>query len=573
VSRIRLLEERVINQIAAGEVIERPASVAKELIENSLDAGSDSLVIEVERGGTRLLRVSDNGTGMSREDALICFERHATSKITSEQDLFSVASLGFRGEALASIAAVARVELETAEEGAMLGTRIAMSGGMVDAVEDIARAQGTTIAVRHLFFNVPVRRGFLRSVETETRAVMDVVFRLALARASVGFRLVVEGREVWNLPATNELRSRLHQLIGGERVDQLLPVKALAPGVSVEGFVGIQPAARAVRRQQIVAINGRPADAPIIRAALAELLQGGGTAGRAEAYLQLRVDPSAVDVNVHPAKREVRFREPNRIRMALSAALKDAAQTAGARLGAQAPALAERSYAAGERGRPTQFMSIVADESVAWESHESARRATLGSVPDAAPRTVPLIQVAKAYLVTKVGDMLTVFDQHACHERVMYEQTLRRLEGTRAMAQQLLFPLTVDLSAQEFSLAEEFAEDLRQVGFEIRAFGRSTVIVEAVPADIQTEVTEELVRNVLAGLGEEKGALAGRHHRIASSIACHASVRAGETLSEEQMRGLIDQLLATETPHACPHGRPTFLQITAQELDRRFQRT
>lgn len=571
-AQIRLLSERVINQIAAGEVIERPASVVKELVENALDASADSIVIEIERGGTRLIRVSDNGSGMSREDALLCFERHATSKIESEQDLFSVASLGFRGEALASIAAVSRVELETAERGSDLGTRVVMAGGVIDAVEDIARPPGTSVSVRHLFYNVPVRRGFLRSVEAETRAVMDAAFRVALARPACGFRLVVEAREVWNLPAAHDLRSRLHQLVGGERVDRLSPVKALAPGVAVEGFVGIQPAARTSRRQQVVVINGRPADAPIIRGALAELLQAGGTVGRAEAYLHLRVDPAAVDVNVHPAKLEVRFRDPGRVRTALASALRAAACEAGEHpdLG-RIPAVGPQQFSAA-RGHPGEPLSLVAESGVTWEAPGGGRQGS-PRVPEGAQRPVALIQVANAYLVTRVGDALTIFDQHACHERVMYEEALRRLRGSRGMAQQLLFPLTVDLNPQELSLAEEFEDDLRQVGFEIRLFGRSTIIVEAVPADIQTDVTEELVRKVLAGLGEEKGALAGRHHRVASSIACHASVRAGQPLSEEQMRGLIDQLLATETPHACPHGRPTFIRITAQELERRFQRT
>jgi DNA mismatch repair protein MutL len=510
---------------------------------------------------------------MSREDALLCFERHATSKITSEQDLYSIASLGFRGEALASIAAVTRVELETTEEGSDIGSRVVLSGGGVDAVEDSARPPGTTITVRHLFFNVPVRRGFLRSVETETRAVMDIVFRLALARSEVGFRLIAESREIWNLPAVGDMHQRLLQLIGAERVDGMFPVRVLVPGVAVEGFVGIQPAASSSRRQQMVAVNGRPADAPIIRAALVELLQAGGRSGRAEAYLHLRVDPSAVDVNVHPAKREVRFRDPGRIRAALAAALKEATRgTVGSQEVPAGEGPPTGTPSPPGRSRQGEFLSLVAEDGAAWEHRPAGRMSGGGPPPGLTARAVPLIQISETYMVARVGDALTVFDQHACHERIMYEETLRRLGGSRGMAQQLLFPLTVDLSPQELSLAEEYADDLRQVGFDIRLFGRATVLVEAVPADIHTDITEGLVRKVLAGLGEEHGALAGRHHRIASSIACHASVRAGDVLSDEQMRDLIDRLLATETPHACPHGRPTFIQISAGELDRRFKR-
>ncbi len=575
---IKQLDEHVINQIAAGEVIERPASVMKELVENSLDAGATMVETNIERGGTLLIRAADDGLGMSKADALLCFERHATSKIDSARDLFSVSSLGFRGEALASIAAVARVELETADREDMVGTRVLVAGGRMEEAEDVVRVPGTTIAVRHLFYNVPVRKGFLRSKEGETRAVMDVLFKLAVARPGVGFRLFVDGRDVWNYPAASDLQARLHQLLGSEKADKFLPVQAVLPGIEIEGWVQPPGGEGRGRRQQVVVINGRPAESPAIRAALAAAFRGAIREGsRLQGYLLVNIEPDKVDVNVHPAKREVRFRDPGRITSTLISAIRRAVGEAG-------PGLVEtllkpstglpRSHG-GDYSGPGQGVGFrkTAEDPSLWEfSSNGKTKPGTGEKLDLKPEDVPLMQIASTYIVSQLGDSLVVFDQHTCHERILYEETLRALSGAVGMAQQLLFPFTVDLSPKEVLLAEEFQEEFRQVGFGMRRFGDNTFIVEAVPADLGTEVDEHLVKEVIAGLGEEGGAMANRHHRVAASIACHSAIRAGEKLNEETMRRLIDRLLATEMPHACPHGRPTFIQITRHELERRFFR-
>jgi DNA mismatch repair protein MutL len=569
----------VINQIAAGEVIERPASVVKELVENSLDAGATSIEIEVERGGTAVVRVVDNGVGMDRDDAVMCFERHATSKITSARDLFSISSMGFRGEALASIAAVARVELESSDSDSGVGTRVVVAGGEIEHVEETVRVPGTTVTVRHLFYNVPVRRGFLRSKESETRAVVDVLFRNAVARPGVGFKLIADKRQLWNLPEAANLQARLHQLLGSERAEKLIPVETVAPGVEIEGWVYPPGEERAGKRQQVMVVNGRPADSPAVRAALASAFQGAMPSGkRLQGYILINVEPDKVDVNVHPAKREVRFREPRRITGVLIDVLRKASGQAGAQL---AEAFRESSGRQFPQSRALPQHSVISpgaskvrENELLWEfSPDKTSRPQRDPALQISTREVPLLQIAGTYLVATMGDSLLVFDQHACHERVLYEETLRRLEGVRGMAQQLLFPFTVDLSPKEISLAEEFDDELRRVGFGLRRFGDKTYIVEAVPADIDSELSEELVRQVIAGLGEDWGAIDTRHHRVASSIACHSAIKAGESLSDEQMRRLIDRLLATETPQACPHGRPTYLQITPAELERRFLRT
>ncbi len=584
-ARIKVLDDLVVNQIAAGEVVERPASVVKELVENAMDAGARTIDVHVEAGGVRLIRVSDDGIGMSREDALICFERHATSKIESARDLFSVSSLGFRGEALASIAAVSRVELKTCAQGSDVGTRILFSGGKMELVEDLARVPGATVAVRHLFYNVPVRKGYLRSRETETRVLVDTLFRLAVARPGIGITLTVDKRKVWTLPPASGLKARLSQLLGAERVDGLLPVRAFLPGIEIEGWVQPPGEAKPGRRQQVISINGRPAESPAIRAALAGSFQGAVAPGaRIQAYLLVTIDPGTVDVNVHPSKREVRFRDPGRIRSALITTLRQAATTAGEELAEELapgsgrvvlhPGVSPLTTKAAQHGE-------VREEQLTWEFPPvragEKRGLTEGDEGrkklELRPGDVPLLQIARTYIVAPLGDSVIIFDQHACHERVLYEETLRRLSGARAMAQQLLFPLTVELSAREAALAEEFEEEMRRVGFELRRFGETTYIVEAVPADMVEGADEELMRRIIAGLGEDSGSMAPRHHRVASSIACHSAIRAGEELKPEQMRGLIDRLLATDLPHSCPHGRPTFIQITPQELQRRFKRT
>jgi len=580
-ARITRLDNLVVNQIAAGEVIERPSSVVKELVENSLDAGSTRITVEIEGGGVQLIRVTDDGIGMSRDDALICFERHATSKISRTEDLFAVSSLGFRGEALASIAAVARVELSTCEQHANVGTRILLSGGAIELAEDAVRVSGTTITVRNLFFNLPVRKGFLRSRQTELRSVTEALFRLALARPGVGFFLKSEKRSLWNLPPAQTLKDRIVQLVGSERAEHLLPVRATIQGMEIEGWIQPPGDARPGKRQQIVAVNGRPADSPAIRTALSVAFQRGIMPGaHVQIYLLSTVDPRIVDVNVHPTKREIRFKNPGIVRDALIRAFRDALSENGA--------VMQRAM------HETQFRDIVhpGDSRIPEDSGSGVIREdnqtwifSPNTVKSLQPRhtlqhprieletsEVPFMQIAATYIIAPMGDTIMIFDQHACHERVLYEETLNRLSGVRAMAQQLLFPLTVELSAREADMADEFEREMKQVGFEIRRFGETSFLIEAVPADMMNEPDGDLIKQVIAGLDNPEWNTLSKHHRIASSIACHSAIKAGERLNHDQMRDIIDRLLATDVPHACPHGRPTFIQITPTELERRFKR-
>ena len=581
-AHITRLDNLVVNQIAAGEVIERPSSVVKELVENSLDAGSTRITVEIEGGGIQRIRVTDDGMGMSRDDALLCFERHATSKITRTEDLFAISSLGFRGEALASIAAVARVELLTCEQHASIGTRVYISGGATELVEDAARAPGTTVVVRNLFFNLPVRKGFLRSRQTELRSVTEALFRLAVARPGVGFVTKTEKRTIWNLPPASTLKDRIVQLLGPERAESLLPVRASVQGLEIEGWVQPPGEARPGKRQQIIAVNGRPAESPEIRTALTVAFQGGVMPGaHMHVYLLTTVDPRVVDVNVHPTKREVRFKDPGAIRDALIHTFRDALSVRGANMqrSLHETRIRDTVHPGDSRLAEGKRSGSVREEDQIWafprDSIKHFQPKHLHHHPRIELETseVPFLQIAATYIIAPMGDSIVIFDQHACHERVLYEETIKRLSGVRAMAQQLLFPLHVDLNAREAAMADEFEREMKQVGFEIRRFGETSYLIEAVPADMMNEPDEALIKRVIEGLDDPEWSALSKHHRIASSIACHSAIRAGEHLNQEQMRDIIDRLLATDIPHSCPHGRPTFIQVTPTELERRFKRT
>jgi DNA mismatch repair protein MutL len=570
VGRIEILPARVVDQIAAGEVVERPASVVKELVENALDAGATAIHVELENGGRSVVRVSDDGRGMDREDAVLSIDRHATSKIRTAPDLVGVATYGFRGEALASIASVSQFELETASGGngdaSPVGTLLRVRGGRLESVEEVARTPGTTVTVRRLFGNTPARRKFLRSAQAETRAAMEALNVLALARLDVAFTLTSQGRTLLDAPRVASVADRIAALFGRRVADELVPVDSSGGAISVRGFVQRPADARASGRKAYLFVNGRPFRDPfIVRAAEAGYRGAIAPGLRATLFLGIGVPGERVDVNVHPAKHEVRFRDKRAVEEAVEAAVRQGIAplgAAGAVRGAESM-LSEPAPATPYQGRADAALAAA-----------TLFDATAGPTEPALARSGTLVQVFDTYVVFEADDELAVVDQHSAHERVLYERTIAQLTGEGGVAQRLLLPLTLDLSPEELEAVDAYAELLQRVGFEVQPFGGRSVVLHAVPNphprfDAQ-RCFEELVTDLARG---RLGGLANRLERFAATYGCRAAIKAGQRLEPEEMRALIRQLFACELPPHDVHGRPAVVRIPRHELERRFGRS
>ena len=590
--RIAILSDADANRIAAGEVVERPASVVKELLENALDAGARAVAVAIEAGGKTLVRVADDGEGMGREDALLALDRHATSKIRTAEDLVGVASFGFRGEALPSIAAVSRFELETAAAGDAVGTRIVAAGGLVSSVEDAVRQPGTTVTVRSLFFNTPARRKFLRSARSETRAAVDAVTTLAIALPNLGLTMLADGKQtVEALPAPS-LAERVAQVLGRRFAATLLPVAYEAGGVTITGLAQRPADAAPTGRVAYLFVNGRPfRDHFLVRAAERGYRATVPAGSRPSVILKLEVPAADVDVNVHPAKLEVRFRD----RYALEAAVEEAVHRALGELVSAAsfgvPAKMPWEHVAVSPVRTGTHPSVeltsgedeglglldeggldvAADGDVATAPEEAEEGEGLGVAGGRRPRVVA--QVHEAYILVEASDALLIVDQHSAHERVLYERTMRNLETHADSAQKLLFPLTLEFTPAELDAIEAHAELLAKLGYELEPFGGRTMAVHTVPAPHARFDAGRCLKDVVADLaGGRFGGLANPLERFASTFACRAAIKAGQALTAQEMEELVDRLFGTELPAHDVHGRPTIVQLPLGELERRFGR-
>ncbi|MFQ5746997.1 MAG: DNA mismatch repair endonuclease MutL [Gemmatimonadota bacterium] len=584
-SRIRILPDHVANQIAAGEVVERPASVVKELLENALDAGASRIDVELRNGGKTRIRVADDGSGMGRADALLALDRHATSKIGSVEDLRGVASFGFRGEALPSIAAVSRFDLETAPAGDGPGTHVRVAAGRILSTKEIARQPGTTVTVRSLFQNVPARAKFLRSAAVETRAVSEAVVLLALSHLEAGIRLESNGRELLDLGPARTLGERVAAIWGEEESDELLEIDEAVEGIRVGGLVQRPDAARPAGGRRYLFVNGRPfRDPGLLRVVDAAYRTTVAPGLRPSAFLRLEIQPDAVDVNVHPAKAEVRFRD----RPALVEALESAVRRSLGAVSSAPPigrpeAVSETApltadMPTSEVRETPQLAFLVAGAApadVAVEAEGEPLRAHTGAAEVAAGRP-GLWQLHDAYILAATREGLLIIDQHSAHERVLYEEIMGRFAGEGSVSQRLLFPLTLRLPPAELAAVEELGGLLSKVGFEVEAFGDRTVIVRSAPNPHPYFDAEACFRGMIEELANGSdlvNSARNQHERIAKSLACKAAIKAGQTLSEEEMLELFDRLFATELPGHDVHGRPTILRLTLAELARRFGRT
>ena len=605
--RIRILPDHVANQIAAGEVVERPASVVKELVENSLDAGASRIEIELQGGGKTAIRVSDDGEGMSRSDALLALDRHATSKIRSVEDLSAVGSFGFRGEALPSIAAVSRLELTTAPADGGPGTRIVVEGGRIVSSDEVARRPGTTVVVRSLFRNVPARAKFLRTAAAETRAASEAVVLLALSNLPVELRVESNGRELLRLPPAETVRDRVAALWGEDEADHLIDVDGERDGVRVAGYIQQPDAARPAGGRRYLFINGRPFRDPALLRRVDEAYRTTVAPGlRPTVFLYLAVDPGTVDVNVHPSKAEVRFSDAAAVGEALAsvvrARLADLVSTPEIREGKgrapetrtraeraeresegderdpgpATPATSGSGASASEREPDGSQFALFVSRADDAEGIEAAMAEDLRAAVDADPSHSGPWQLHDSYILMPTRRGLLVIDQHSAHERVLFEETMRRFAGSDISSQRLLFPLTLRLSPPEYSAAEELSGLFRALGFEIEAFGGRNVILQAVPLLHPRFDADRCFREMIHELAHGSDLVdsaRNQHEKIAKSLACKGAIKAGQALSRREMEELVDRLFATELPGHDVHGRPTILRLTPDELARRFGRS
>lgn len=635
--KIRLLSDALASQVAAGEVVERPASVVKELVENSLDAGATNIEIAVQRGGIALIRIIDNGSGMNRDDALMCVERHATSKIRTKDDLAAIGTLGFRGEALPSIASVSKFRLTTREPDSLTGTEVLINGGKMASVKDCGEPPGTQIEVRSLFFNIPARRKFLRTENTEFSHLEQTVRVQALAHPGVRFALVRNDRLVFQLPATKDARDRIRGLAGADLAGRLLEVpKQTHYGVTVSGFIGPPGMGRSDRKQMLTFLNGRPVEAAMLTYALREGYHTALMKGQYPVtFLFLETDPGAVDVNVHPAKREVRFHDGNAVRdaviMAVSGTLTEQMRRPVSGVGltgtdktpTPAPPRVEQDELIPESeqrslrkdwgdlatpSKPASSSVSLMEERVAEQTGYGPRPDPIESAPEVpaitsethetsasptAPGSEPVIPIAepeveapkaedyrllgvlgKLYVLLEGKEGLVLMDQHAAHERVLFEEMRRRMETEGVPTQALLVPLTVELSPRDFDLISQNLETLTRLGVSADPFGGNTLKIDALPTFLKSDDPERFIHQVideLRGASRQTSKMRLGEDMVATTVCRHA-VKANDPLHSAELEKLLRDLLVCEMPYCCPHGRPTLIQISYTELERKFGR-
>ncbi|QEM67121.1 DNA mismatch repair endonuclease MutL [Geobacter sp. FeAm09] len=610
--RIAILPETITNKIAAGEVVERPASVIKELLENSLDAGAIDISVEIAAGGRRLIRITDNGHGMSREDALLSLERHATSKIRTDSDLDGILTLGFRGEALPSIASVSRFRLATREAGSLEGTEIVVEGGRVRDVKACGMAPGTVISVEQLFFNTPARLKFLRSAETETGHVGDTVARMAVSRPDVAFRLTSDDRELLRVQRS-DLRRRIAQTVGRDAAAALHDVASTEGGITVTGFISGPHAVRSTTSAMFTYINGRFVRDKVVQHAIMQAYRGVIDRGRYPILaLFIELPPGEVDVNVHPTKHEVRFRRQAAVHDALQAALEEvlrrspwlahrpepappapAAPAGGQAYRERIAAAAQASLKFVEQPPRTSFSPAAA-------SGEGTRTAPVAAVapsgttvsvrepaepfrPEPAPAeaagyfsSLAIIgQFHGEYILCQSGAELVVIDQHAASERVAYQRLRQQFRAGGVESQRLLFSETLELSFGEAAVVGRFRDDLARIGFDLEPFGGATVVVAALPRLATGRDGMQLVRDILAELAVlgTSAAFDGAIDDLLARIACHSVVRGFHPLENRQITELLRAMDETDFAASCPHGRPVSHTITLGELEKIFKRT
>ncbi|MFO7821006.1 MAG: DNA mismatch repair endonuclease MutL [Lentisphaeria bacterium] len=618
-SRIRILPEETANRIAAGEVVERPASVVKELLENSIDAGADKITVRTENGGRKLIQVSDDGCGMDNDDAMLCLEAHATSKINETYDIDRISTLGFRGEALPSIAAVSRFRLQTRPHEKVAGVELVVSGGTLRDVLDCGCAPGTDIQVRNLFFNLPARRKFLRRPATEDMHIQETVLLQALGHPNIAFELEMNGQKVLQAGRNIDTGSRIAMLLGKDTFRSMIPVDYQEAGINITGYISRPGVTRSKRREQRAFVNGRPAESSSIFYGLREAYHTLVMKGRyPPVVLYVDMPPDQVDVNVHPTKREVRFRDGRTVAQIVSAAVRRAlrefaagdsvelqphlANRGGGLKPAESPpstpVATEQRFPNWERNTSPVQPAVSGDTppaqaspETAWPTDVSSENAQgqasgrwadnyatpNGPSPSAATRNelqhLEVLGVYKAlYLIAEGPSGLVLIDQHAAHERILFEKLLAAAEAKDGTSQPLLIPVTVELSPSDADILENNRGEFTRLGFGLEEFGGGTYVINAIPAHFPQENVSGMMQDIIDELRHGTGRAPRADEIAVAQAACKHAVRSEDPLASDEITRLIEDLARAEMPYTCPHGRPVMINIPDSELQKRFGR-
>lgn len=610
--KIHLLEESVINKIAAGEVIERPASVVKELMENAIDAGATTITIEAEEGGKSSIKLTDDGCGMSTEDALLCFQRHATSKINTAEDLFSITTLGFRGEGLASIAAVADIVLKTKPKQQDVGTKIAVSAGKILKSEAIAMPDGTSIEVADLFFSVPARKKHLKTMQTELRQIVEVVTRYVLAYPEKTFRFVHQKQDIIFVSATEHLQDTIFALYGRKIAYSMLPVEYQEGNITITGCIGKPTITRADKSLQYIFVNKRPVRNPVIAKAVNDAYHTLLHLDRQPVFvLHITLPPTIIDVNAHPQKTTIRIEKEQELYAAVFAAVRKglegmclttATVAEEKQKVIQAPLLAkhvvmheekqsifvkEAQTTSAQSLSPQEILERAMEKIEARDMMQHAKqnvheeqqtKTSVTILPSDVPGTERISSlrllgcIHRLFYIAENEYGLVIIDQHAAHERVLYEQFMHQFRTKGIAVQELLVPEQIEFSPAELLLLEEQKEILLQFGFFFEAFGGRTMLLRSVPAVLGKIINKDVVHDILAQLDEKTTALDHFKEEKLIRSACRAAVKAQDIVHEEEMKQIIMQLQQCKQPFTCPHGRPTMIQMSVPELERKFKR-
>ena len=604
-SIIRILPENISNRIAAGEVIERPASVVKELVENSLDAKATEIKIIIEKAGKKLISITDNGLGMDEDDTLLCLEPHATSKIATIEDVDRISTMGFRGEALPSIASIARFRVRTRKNDSMEGNEVIVEGGKLISSSPVGCAPGTEISVRDLFYNTPARRKFLKTDNTEEKHITDTVCQLGLANCGVSFELILDGVKSFSSPGDTNLMPRIQSFYGKTMANSLLPIEFEKAGITVTGFIARHGFTKKSRREQRAFLNKRPIESLSIYRGIQNGYESLVMKGcYPPVILFLQMDPFRVDVNVHPAKREVRFRETGLVSGVITDAIRESLRKTsiptvsvppelpinsilkGASINYAPSSVEQRSFQSFEQAlpeiKPEQYYDIP-------ESAENLnqREGVVEPIPQSQSQITHqqeqeptqsinlafniLAFLDNTYMLASSDSGLVIIDQHAAHERILFERLMKTREGT-VPSQKLLIPVTLDLSRSEVQFLNKNSDPFTELGFEVESFGNNTVIIHAIPASLKANDAALLFNDLLDLLINEEHLSGTVDKSVIAQAACKKAVKAHDKLTMTEAEALLKQMGECELPYSCPHGRPTIISISYKELEKRFGR-